>query len=107
MGESPHGEPFVVPLATPAIAGPAAIATVVLLSSAGPATLPARAAAIGLARSATFVVLIAAERVSALVGARALAALERLMGLILTSIAVEMLLRGIASFVHRLAEVPR
>jgi small neutral amino acid transporter SnatA (MarC family) len=46
--------------------------------------------------------LLLAERISRWVGERALAALERLMGLLLTAIAVEMLLRGIEGFVRHL-----
>jgi len=47
-------------------------------------------------------VLLFAERISRLVGARGLYAFERLMGLILSAVAVEMLLRGIEGFVQQL-----
>jgi small neutral amino acid transporter SnatA (MarC family) len=50
----------------------------------------------------TLALLLAAERLSKLVGERGLLAFERLMGLILTAISVEMLLRGIESFVRNL-----
>jgi len=101
-GEAPAGEPFIVPLATPAIAGPAAIAAIVLLASAAPGRLLERVAAIAIATCVTLLVLIAAGRISELVGERGLVALERLMGLILTAIAVEMLLRGVTAFVRHL-----
>ncbi|HLB13992.1 MAG TPA: MarC family protein [Burkholderiales bacterium] len=101
----PEGEPFIVPLAIPSIAGPAAIATIVLLSSAAPQRWPEWCAAITIATTATLLVLVFAERVVRAVGERALGAFERLFGLFLTAIAIEMLLRGIEAFVRQLAPV--
>jgi MarC family membrane protein len=98
----PQGEPFIVPLAIPSIAGPTAIATVVLLSSAAPARWPEWSAAVTIAMAATAAVLAFADRIANTVGDRALAAFERLVGLVLTAIAVEMLLRGIEEFVRQL-----
>ena len=99
----PEGEPFIVPLAIPSIAGPAAIATIVLLASAAPQRWPEWCAAVTIAMAATLVVLLCAERVVRAVGERVLAAFERLVGLLLTAIAIEMLLRGIEAFVRQLA----
>ncbi len=103
FGALPEGEPFIVPLAIPSIAGPTAIATVVLLASGAPQRLPEWTIAIAIAIAASFVVLAFAERIARRLGERTLAALERLMGLVLTAIAVEMLLRGIEAFVRQLA----
>ena len=100
FGDSPSGEPLIVPLAIPSIAGPAAIATVVLLVSRAPQRLPEWLAAVGVAMAVTLVTLRLAARISRWVGERALVAFERLMGLLLTAIAVEMLLRGIEDFVR-------
>jgi small neutral amino acid transporter SnatA (MarC family) len=100
----PEGEPFIVPLAIPSIAGPAAIATIVLLSSAAPQRWPEWCAAVTIATAATLVVLLCAERVVRAVGERVLTAFERLVGLLLTAIAIEMLLRGIEAFVRQLAQ---
>src|SRR6266850_8308747 len=102
FGESPSGEPLIVPLAIPSIAGPAAIATVVLLVSRAPQRLAEWLAAIVIAMAVSLVTLLLAERISRWLGERALAAFERLMGLLLTAIAVEMLLRGIEGFVQHL-----
>jgi MarC family membrane protein len=102
FGESPSGEPLIVPLAIPSIAGPAAIATVVLLVSRAPARMPEWLAAVAVAMAVTLALLLLAERISRWVGERALIAFERLMGLLLTAIAVEMLLRGIEAFVRHL-----
>jgi len=98
----PEGEPLVVPLAIPAIAGPGAMATVILLASRAPGRLPEWAAAVVIAMLASLVVLLSAERLSRRVDRRALTAIERLFGLILTAFAVEMVLRGIAGFVRQL-----
>jgi len=102
FGETVDGEPFIVPLAIPAIAGPAAIATVVLLVSRAPERLPEWIGAVSVAMLVTLACLVFAERVAKLVGERGLLAFERLMGLILTAISVEMLLRGIETFVRHL-----
>ena len=102
FGDTVAGEPFIVPLAIPSIAGPTAIATVVLLVSRAPQRMLEWMAALTVAMLATLVLLLFAERISKLAGERGLLAFERLMGLVLTAIAVEMLLRGIETFVRQL-----
>jgi MarC family membrane protein len=103
FGDSPHeGEPFIVPLAIPSIAGPTAIATVVLLVSRAPERILEWVVALAAAMAITLMLLLFADRISKLIGERGLRALERLMGLILTAVAVEMLLRGIEAFVRQL-----
>ncbi|MBM3359295.1 MAG: MarC family protein [Betaproteobacteria bacterium] len=102
FGDTIEGEPFIVPLAIPAIAGPAAIATVILLASSAPQRMLEWIAAVTVATLATLALLVFGERISKLAWERGLIALERLMGLILTAIAVEMLLRGIETFVRGL-----
>ena len=102
FGDTVDGEPFIVPLAIPSIAGPAAIATVMLLVSRAPQRLAEWSAAVTVATLVTVALLLFAERIARLAGERGLLAFERLMGLILTAIAVEMLLRGIEAFVRGL-----
>jgi MarC family membrane protein len=102
FGDLPEGEPFIVPLAIPSIAGPAAIATVILLVSRAPHRMLEWTIAITVAMAASMLVLLFAERIARLVGERGLYAFERLMGLILTAVAVEMLLHGIEEFVKQL-----
>ena len=102
FGEQIQGEPFIVPLAIPAIAGPTAMATVIVLASSAPQRLPEWIAAVTVAIAITLVLLLFADRISRLVGRHGLLAFERLMGLILTAISIEMLLRGIETFVHQL-----
>ena len=102
FGDMPAGEPFIVPLATPAIAGPAALATVVLLVSSAPHRIVEWIGVVAVAMLVTLAVLTAAGRLSQVFGERGLIAVERLMGLFLTAIAIEMLLRGISAFVRQL-----
>ena len=96
------GEPFIVPLAIPYVAGPSAMATVLLIMSREPQRWPEWVAAVTAVMLVMLAALLIAERVSKLIGERGLLAFERLMGLILTAIAVQMLLHGIETFVHQL-----
>lgn len=95
-------EPLIVPLAIPALAGPSALATVLLLVSQAPARRIEWVAALCVTMLVCAVVLLLAERIERALGERLVSAFERLMGLILVAIAVEMLLHGIRLFVTRL-----
>lgn len=105
FGHEYGGEPFIVPLAIPAIAGPTALATVMLLVSREPQRKLEWIVALTIAMAATSLMLVFAERLAKWIGARGLMAFERLMGLILTAIAVQMLLKGIEGFVLHLQSV--
>jgi MarC family membrane protein len=94
----PSQEPLIVPLAIPALAGPSALATVLLLVSQAPERRLEWVAALSVTMLVCAVVLLLAERLQQLVGERVINAFERLMGLILVSISVEMMLRGIKEF---------
>lgn len=96
------GEPLIVPLAIPALAGPSALATVMLLTSQAPGKMFEWIGALTVTMIVCAVVLMLAERIQAWLGERAMMAFERLMGLVLVAISVEMMLGGIRSFVHQL-----
>jgi multiple antibiotic resistance protein len=96
FGEEVEGEPFIVPLAIPLIAGPAAMATLMLLMARQPSKWPQWLAALLLAWGVSSVILLSASHLARLLGRRTLIAIERLMGLALTAVAVEMLIHGIA-----------
>jgi len=96
------GEPLIVPLAVPLIAGPSALATVMLMASREPQQLGTIAAALTVTMLFTTVVLLLGDRLQQWLGERAMQAIERLMGLVLTAMAVEMLLGGIRMFVEGL-----
>ena len=91
----PVTEPLIVPLAIPALAGPSAMATVLLLVSQAPERRLEWVAALSVTMAVCAVVLLLAERLQRVVGLRVVSAFERLMGLILVSISVEMLIRGL------------
>ena len=91
-------EPLIVPLAVPAIAGPSALATVLLLVSQQPERRLDWIAALCVTMLISAVVLVSAERIQRLIGSRLLVAVERLMGLVLVSVAIEMMLRGAKTF---------
>ncbi len=93
------GEPLIVPLAVPAIAGPSALATVLLLVSQAPEKRVEWIAALCVTMTVSAVVLVLAERIQRVVGERFVVALERLMGLVLVAVSIEMLLRGIKTFI--------
>lgn len=89
-----EGEPLIVPIAVPMIAGPAALATVLLTSRQAPYSV-SLVGAILVAIVINTIFLLAAERLARLFGKPGLAAMERLMGLVLTTMAVQMLISGI------------
>ncbi len=104
LGSDPRagGEPFIVPLAIPALAGPSALATVMLLTSQGPGKMLEWVGALTVTMIVCAVTLVLAERIQQWIGERTVAAFERLMGLVLVAISVEMMLGGIRAFVHQL-----
>lgn len=91
----PQAEPLIVPLAIPALAGPSALATVLLLVSQAPQRRLEWVGALCVTMAVCALVLLMAERLQRVVGTRVISAFERLMGLILVSISVEMLVRGL------------
>lgn len=99
LGDSGGREPFIVPVATPFIAGPSALATVMLMATREPDKIAMWTGAVTLSMAITAGVLFAGERLLRLIGEQVMQAIERLMGLILTAIAVEMLLSGIRQFI--------
>ncbi|MEL6612130.1 MAG: MarC family protein [Bacteroidota bacterium] len=95
MGPQPDGEPFIVPLAIPLIAGPSVLATLILMVNAAPDRTGTWALALLMAWGATAALLMAAPLLYRLLRERGLIALERLMGMLLLMIAVQMLVNGI------------
>ena len=102
---SPQGEPFIVPLAIPLVAGPSTLATVLLLKQtmADYSTLQ-MVLIVSLAWAASGIILMSSTLLYRALGERGLIAMERLMGMLLVMVAVQMLMNGIASFLqHNLA----
>ena len=98
MGEMPEGEPFIVPIAIPMIAGPSGMAAVMLLGSQEPGRMGEWSLALVIAWAATAAILFLAPSLQKLLGNRVLTAIERLMGMVIVAISVQMLLDGIARY---------
>ena len=91
-------EPFIFPLAVPLLAGPSAMATVLLLASREPERMMVWFGALTAAISVSAIVLLTADRMRRLLGDSMVAAIEKLMGLVLTAVAVEMILAGLKRY---------
>jgi MarC family membrane protein len=94
---TPDGEPFIVPLAIPLVAGPSALATLVLLVQSGPGRQTAWLLALLIAWFVTASILMSSTLLYRLRGKRGLIAVERLMGMVLVALAVQMFLDGLAT----------
>jgi multiple antibiotic resistance protein len=97
FGETGGGEPFIVPMAIPLVAGPSGMASVMLLGSQDPGRMGDWSLALLLAWLGTAVILFGATRLYKLLGQAFMVAVERLMGMLLVAISVQMLMDGIAA----------
>lgn len=99
--DTPEGEPFVVPLAIPLIAGPSALAALLLLQRSGPGATWGLLIAVTIAWALTAAILLAAPFFYRILRQRGLIAMERLMGMLLVMISVQMLTNGLRLFLQR------
>ena len=93
------GEPLIVPLAIPGVAGPSVLATILLLLRNEPGHMLQVGLAVGVAWLATAITLLASPLFFRILKLRGLIAMERLMGMILVSLAVQMFLNGLKTFI--------
>lgn len=96
FGRASDTEPFVFPLAVPSIAGPSAMAAIMILMARSPGRWPQWLLALFVAWAATGVVLLVSDPIVRFAGQRTLSAAQRLMGMLLTMIAVELFLKGLS-----------
>ena len=96
--DTPDGEPFIVPLAIPYVAGPSAMASVLLIMTREPARWPEWLGAVVLAWLVSGIIICASGPLVRLLGKKALTAIERLMGMVLVAVAIQMLMSGVAQF---------
>ena len=94
-GALPQREPLIFPLAIPLLAGPSALATVLLLGARAPDRMVEWTGALAAAIVISGIVLALSGRIKEVMGERVVAASERLMGLILAAVAVEMTIAGL------------
>ena len=97
LGEPVDGEPFVVPLAIPYIAGPSALATVLLMTSRDPGRHVEWLTAVSLAWFASAAILLLGAKLSRFLGEKGITAIERLIGMVLVASAVQMFLDGVTT----------
>ncbi len=95
FGEDSNAEPLVFPIAVPYLAGPSALATTMLLSAKNDGYTLVLAGAILTAMLVSTLILFIGNRVLSLMGDSFCSAMQKLMGLLLTMIAVEMFMSGI------------
>ena len=98
MGELPEGEPFIVPLAIPMVAGPSGMAAVMLMGSQEPGRMGDWSLALMIAWGLTAAILFSATYLYRWLGTRVLMAIERLMGMLLVALSVQMLLDGVGTY---------
>ena len=96
-----RGEPFIVPLAIPFIAGPSTLASLLLLQQSSPNSTLQLFLALTLAWSATAVILLSSTILYRVLKERGLIAIERLMGMLLVMLAVQMFINGVAKFITK------
>ena len=94
-GDRLEGEPFVVPLAIPLIAGPSTLATLLLLQRSAPSTRGELLLALTIAWSISGMLLMSSTFLHRVLRERGLIAMERLMGMLLVMVSVQMLINGV------------
>ena len=100
LAEGPEGEPFIVPLAIPLVAGPSTLTTVLLFTLQDPGRLPLWAGVVGVSWLVNALILGGLSGwLSRLLGQRGLLAMEKLMGMILVTISVQMIMTGLKRFI--------
>ncbi len=100
FGGDPDREPFIVPMAIPGIAGPSAVAAVMLLANSYPGRTVDWSVALFVAWFATAVILLSSTYLFRCLGTSVLIAVERLMGMLLVALSVQMFLDGVMAYVR-------
>ena len=95
-----EGEPFIVPLAIPAVAGPSTMAAVMLLANSNPGRAVDWSVALFVAWLLTALILLSSTYLFRWLGTSVLTALERLMGMLLVALSVQMFLDGVVAYVR-------
>lgn len=97
-GKEEEAEPFIVPLAIPLMAGPSALATVMIMAAQSAANPLAGLGMMTLAWFVTAVLLLLGVALGSFIPARLLVAFERLSGLLLAVISVHMVMTGVKAY---------
>ncbi len=105
-GGEPVLEPFIVPLATPLIAGPSLIATLLVIVSSEPHAMGKWLTALLAAWGITAAVLLCAPAISRVLKEKGATAVERSMGMLLVMISVQMFLNGMERYLKHGSPLP-
>jgi multiple antibiotic resistance protein len=100
FGSSGSGEPFIVPMAIPGVAGPSAMAALTLMTNSQPGRTADWSLALFSAWLATSLILLSSTYLFRWLGESVLTALERLMGMLLVALSVQMVLDGVAVYLR-------
>lgn len=96
--DEPMIEPFIVPLATPLVAGPSVLATLLVLVSSQPDKIFDWLIALLVAWGINAAVLLFAPAIARVLKEKGSMAVERLMGMLLVMVAVQMFLNGLEHY---------
>ena len=99
-GEPLEGEPFIVPLAIPLFAGPSTLAALLLLQQSAPGDMTSLLVAITIAWAIGGAILLGSTFFYRVLRERGLIAIERLMGMLLVMVAVQMLVNGLKALLR-------
>ncbi len=92
-------DPFIVPIATPFVAGPSLLAAIMLYAKKEPSAW-ILFSAVFMAWVGSLIIMLLFMRIGMFIGDRGTRAIERLMGLILVLLAVQMLEEGVRYFLR-------
>lgn len=93
-------EPFIVPIAMPLIAGPSAIAALLVMAKSDPQMLGNWLGALTFAMGIAGLILWASPWIFQRLGPRGALAVERLMGMLLIILSVQMMLDGVEQYLQ-------
>jgi multiple antibiotic resistance protein len=99
--EEGDGDPFIVPLAMPLVAGPSTLTLLILQATSAPQRLIEWMLALWLAWLVNMIILASSPVLLKFLGQRGLRALERLMGMLLILVAVQMFLNGVTAYLQK------
>jgi MarC family membrane protein len=101
-GGNAEGEPLIVPIAVPLISGPSAMAAAMLVAAKDPSRMPAWLGALAICMVFSAISLKVCTLLKKMLGEQFLIAVERLMGLVLTAVSIDMLLKGVGAYLSRI-----
>jgi len=98
FGNEYKDDPVLVPIAMPAVAGPSAMTAVIILSTEQRADFSMVMFALTAVLVAAWGILVLGRQIAGLLGPRGIRAMEKLMGMLLNLLAVNMTLQGTKEF---------